>query len=68
MDGLTVEMVFMLLSIYNAVRWVDMNTYWLMDIPLDNHWVPAKKKFCDSHSFFLKWHAVVIKKQTNEHK
>ena len=48
MTGLIAKMLFMLLSIYNTVRWVEISecqAYWLTDFPLINKWECVKKKF-----------------------
>jgi len=45
----------MLLSIYNAVGWVEISEYeasWQTDFPLIDNWARAKKTFSDNHSFF----------------
>ena len=40
----------------------EYKVYWPMDFPLINSWV------CPERIVLLKWHALVIKKQTNKYK
>ena len=40
--GLILEMLFVLVSTYDAMHWGE--TYWLMNFPLINSWVYAKRE------------------------
>ena len=45
MAGLIADMLFMLLSINNAVGWAEYETYWLMDFLLINKLGVRKESF-----------------------